>query len=177
MQQRDRSASRESPGSSRDADRDVPEVWAVEAASGDSEAEAVVSASVDAVFERYEEESPEEVMLADRRAAESEVVPAPPGFEEFAVAVADADVPDADGERSLADLDLSPRDFDGVAWSTLDVAARGDEGRDGFEWVGDGTVAVEEDGGASGSSAVPSEEEAADAPAGVLSWLRSSLGL
>jgi len=47
----------------------------------------VVEASVDALFERFEEDSPEEVMLADRFPAESDVVPTPPAFDEFAADV------------------------------------------------------------------------------------------
>ncbi|MFC6952776.1 hypothetical protein [Halorubellus litoreus] len=49
----------------------------------------LVEASVDALFERFEEDTPEEVMLADRRASEADVVPAPPAFEAFAADVDD----------------------------------------------------------------------------------------
>jgi hypothetical protein len=57
----------------------------------------VVEASVDALFERFEEGTPEEVMHADRYPTEAEVVPSPPAFDEFA-----ADVGDRLPERALA---------------------------------------------------------------------------
>jgi len=47
----------------------------------------VVEASVDALFERFEEDTPGELMLADRYPTEADVVPTPPAFDEFAADV------------------------------------------------------------------------------------------
>lgn len=64
---------------------------------------ALVEASVDALFERFEEDTPEEVMLADRRPSEADVVPSPPAFEGFAADVDEA--LSADGADSVPDPD------------------------------------------------------------------------
>lgn len=209
--QRDRSPSPDAPDASGDADdgtralrveSDAPDGSAGEPDPADAEAP-LVSASVDAVFERYEEESPEEVMLADRRADEREVVPAPPGFEAFAAAIADADVPGADADGPLSELGLSARDFDGAAWTTVDLSSERSEEEaawttldlspansddpDGFEWVGDPVapapdreLADADPGVAGADSSVAAVEDRDDEVNGrsarVLSWLRSSLG-
>lgn len=71
----------------------------------------LVEASVDALFERFEEDTPEEVMLADRYPSEAELVPTPPAFDEFAADVDDRlpegsiDDPTRDGDDPVPDAD------------------------------------------------------------------------
>jgi hypothetical protein len=87
----------------------------------------VVEASVDALFEQFEEDTPEEVMVADRYPSEADVVPTPPAFDEFAAAVddrlperspddprrdADDPVPDPDDVVGFEDAPEPPREDD-----------------------------------------------------------------
>lgn len=106
-------------------------------------APAVVEASVDALFERFEEDSPEEVMLADRFPDESAVVPTPAAFDEFAEDVVD-DVDPAAGEF---DGSLAAVNGDGDVPASEDVV--------GFE---DAPVPSEGVDDGSGSDATPGRE-------------------
>lgn len=73
----------------------------------------VVEASVDALFERFEEDTPEEVMLADRHPSEAEVVPTPPAFDEFAADVDDR-LPEAPIDDPIGDANDPVPDPDDV---------------------------------------------------------------
>jgi hypothetical protein len=100
MRERDESDERVAPPT--DSDRELVDRFGVvdpeDVFAGGRVDPALVEASVDALFERFEEDSPEEVMLADRFPSEEAVVPAPAAFDEFAADVATAESP-ATGER------------------------------------------------------------------------------
>jgi hypothetical protein len=88
----------------------------------------VVEASVDALFERFEEDTPEEVMLADRYPSEAEVVPTPPAFDAFA-----ADVDDRLPERSVDDQTGDADDEDGGLGDAIGDAD--DAGEGAGDWM------------------------------------------
>ncbi|NHN41062.1 hypothetical protein G9C85_05350 [Halorubellus sp. JP-L1] len=139
---------------------------------------AVVEASVDALFEQFEEDTPEEVMLADRFPSERDVLPDPPAFDEFATDVDERagppDPADVVGFEDAPEPNASTGvDSDPAANPDADrTAGGGAEAVDEFEWVTDPVA----------SETVLADPEAArafagDEPSGsdgVLSRLRSS---